>query len=1060
MRTPHSTLRAIRLCLSLLLALAASTGALSARAATHEPTHLGTTHPAAGQVTLTLTARADAGIASPRPDDPLGTEPDLRVYHSGPDEYGHALLYFTVQDELPLGAVVDSATLMLYLVGTSGADPIGLIARNVLDYWDPLGVTWNTRPTTGNPTYTNLTVDAIYPADKSLDVTGIVSAWLQGTNYGLELSGAEGAADPRFSRVFHSVDEGSYEPQLQVTYHLPPGDWANFVPAGWVTTQTVTCSAQLQSAAGLASAQYHFSTNGGAGWNGPFTAQESSAGSTWTVTATNVPFGHDTIGGSNLIRFQVQDTLGVYATSTHTVLIDATPPSAPASLGGSVSASTWLNQASAVMSWSGAYDAASGIQGYAYAWSQSPGTVPAPALVTGASSASAPIPGDGANWYFHVRTVDGAGNWSTGAAHLGPFYLDTAPPTNPTSLSSGYHIPGLWSPNKTVNCGWSGATDALSGVAGYSYVWDHSATTVPDTVIDTTSAAASSPVLDDGIWYFHVRTIDQAGNAAAGSTHIGPLKIDTIPPSSWVLPLNPTQESAEFTVTWEGFAGTGAPITGYDVRVADQYGSSVTVSDWLSGTSATSSVFSNARRGHTYHFQCRARDAAGNLEAYPMYSDTSTYIGRNTEVLVRDEWGSSRVGAKDYHHGQFGGLTNAQGKITLPDALAGDEIIALYQVLEHASPRASHARDGSRDWNWRVYQTNISYSNAGTPQPHVIAHTDLAQQVTVYRSRPLIGFHTVVSVQWDATAAYLQALRYGIENASAYLYDVTDGQMFWDVVEVFDGDQMVPVTDLRIVAAGGRAHAGVGEIESKTGRMVLYRPFVTMNISGGNPGLEGGARTIVHEFGHYGLHLWDEYRDRDGAEGTGAFCASNLNLHSSQPYASSIMNNQGVTSELCSRVDPNHQHMANTSHDAVTGGESTWETVLRFYRDTQSPALWTLNSPDTRGYVMPGPNAVPAPDWTTIYVTDSGSGSCPPFTVTVSDMVEGKAMAGVTVHVVQQSGNWLPQGTTNNAGQILIVGANNGDAILAVAPYKVGLLSVSICADNGNQSRCGSHGTR
>ncbi len=55
------------------------------------------------------------------------------------------------------------------------------------------------------------------------------------------------------------------------------------------------------------------------------------------------------------------------------------------------------------------------------------------------------------------------------------------------------------------------ATDA-TGIKGYSYVVDKSASTTPDTTIDTTSRVISIGQLSAGRWFVHVRAQDGAGN--------------------------------------------------------------------------------------------------------------------------------------------------------------------------------------------------------------------------------------------------------------------------------------------------------------------------------------------------------------------------------------------------------------------------------------------------------------------------------------------------------------------------------------------------------------------
>jgi YD repeat-containing protein len=75
---------------------------------------------------------------------------------------------------------------------------------------------------------------------------------------------------------------------------------------------------------------------------------------------------------------------------------------------------------------SGAADAVSGLDGYSIEWSQSPTTVPDTAadLAAEATSTVSPPLGYG-SWYFHLRTKDVAGNWTSSAVHLGPFHIDS-----------------------------------------------------------------------------------------------------------------------------------------------------------------------------------------------------------------------------------------------------------------------------------------------------------------------------------------------------------------------------------------------------------------------------------------------------------------------------------------------------------------------------------------------------------------------------------------------------------------------------------------------------------
>ncbi len=217
----------------------------------------------------------------------------------------------------------------------------------------------------------------------------------------------------------------------------------------------------------------------------------------------------------------------------------------------------------------------------------------------------------------HIETsLEGYGNTS--------WSVDTTPPTNPISLTSTSHITDTWSSDDTVDVAWSGASDAESGLDGYSVAWDHAPTTVPDAVkeMEETVQNTTSDPLADGDWYFHIRAVDHAGNGADGAAHIGPFRIDTMPPQS-------TAESPEyafgpFQVDWSGSDGTSG-IVSYDVEVRD--GANGTWVNWQPDTPATSATYTDTVTGHTYYFRSVARDAAGHVEAdLPADGDTHTTI--------------------------------------------------------------------------------------------------------------------------------------------------------------------------------------------------------------------------------------------------------------------------------------------------------------------------------------------------------------------------------------------------------------------------------------------------
>ncbi|HEV2711838.1 MAG TPA: S8 family serine peptidase, partial [Gaiellaceae bacterium] len=290
---------------------------------------------------------------------------------------------------------------------------------------------------------------------------------------------------------------------------------------------------------------------------------------------------------------------------------DTTPPESNPTLS-STNTLGWSNDNTVEVTWSGASDSGSGVDGYSYEWSQSPTTTPdtTKEAEETVSRATSPPLADG-QWWFHLRTGDNAGNWSA-AVHLGPFKIDTVAPGNPT-LTSPSHGVGAWSNDATVEVAWSGASDALSGVDGYSYEWSPNAATAPDATKDTAATSTTSGALTDGSWWFHLRTLDAAGNWSA-PVHLGPFKLDTRAPGNPALSsTHPSDWSADRTVdvAWGGAADMGSGVSGYSTDWSQISTTSPDETEDTKTTSATSAALADG----SWWFHLRTRDEAGNWSA-------------------------------------------------------------------------------------------------------------------------------------------------------------------------------------------------------------------------------------------------------------------------------------------------------------------------------------------------------------------------------------------------------------------------------------------------------------
>lgn len=219
---------------------------------------------------------------------------------------------------------------------------------------------------------------------------------------------------------------------------------------------------------------------------------------------------------------------------------DAIAPSLPLSLQSiSHTPGVFSNDPGIDMQWSGAADnpGGAGLDGYSFLFDESAITEPDGVVdlphTTDPHGTTSPLLPDGTSYWFHFTVCDLVGNCAA-PAHLGPYKIDQTPPVNPPGVAivSTSHTVGVPAADATIDMTWAPATDALSGVDGYSFFFDESSTGVCDQVKEieeTDPRVATSPSLADGTWYFHLCTRDNAGNWSGLAT-AGPYIVEVMAP--------------------------------------------------------------------------------------------------------------------------------------------------------------------------------------------------------------------------------------------------------------------------------------------------------------------------------------------------------------------------------------------------------------------------------------------------------------------------------------------------------------------------------------------------
>ena len=99
---------------------------------------------------------------------------------------------------------------------------------------------------------------------------------------------------------------------------------------------------------------------------------------------------------------------------------------------------------------------------------------------------------------------------------------------DPNDVHSTNHKIGEPSSDNTIDLAWT----AIPGAKAYSTMWSHLPIDVPDTIADLpgTATSTTSPPLDPGTWYFHLRTQNEDGSWTS-TLHVGPFIVIAAPPS-------------------------------------------------------------------------------------------------------------------------------------------------------------------------------------------------------------------------------------------------------------------------------------------------------------------------------------------------------------------------------------------------------------------------------------------------------------------------------------------------------------------------------------------------
>lgn len=441
-----------------------------------------------------------------------------------------------------------------------------------------------------NNTNTNFTASVTIPANEGivsvelfLDGSPFSSTILDTTISSSDTSATFDAGSTTNSTLQAIIPQGGHNLSARVMVNGVPGGTSSalpiladytgpsstvattgtFGPNTWPGAVTGTASDALSS---ITSVSLEIIRPDGQNWNGTSwqvgSTQVAASGATsWNYAMGVASFPQD---GTYTINSRATDTAGnVESTGTGSFVWDASPPSAdPSNLSSEPGINTPTNGKIEVSWANGGTDTPSGVDGYSYSFTQGAADIPdttkdiEESVNSVASSALTP---DG-NWYFHIRTVDNAGNW-TSTSHYGPFVIDTVAPDVPTLLDP--------TTDKTVNLDKytiKGTIEAKATVKIYKDSNNNNIVDPDEIVVATTETTGTGFELEvflaqDATNFFLVTATDQAGNEGAPAD-VPAIVEDSQPPST-LTTTSPVSHKIKYDgeLVFEGKTDPGAEVT-------------------------------------------------------------------------------------------------------------------------------------------------------------------------------------------------------------------------------------------------------------------------------------------------------------------------------------------------------------------------------------------------------------------------------------------------------------------------------------------------------------------
>ncbi|MEM6263231.1 MAG: T9SS type A sorting domain-containing protein, partial [Bacteroidota bacterium] len=331
------------------------------------------------------------------------------------------------------------------------------------------------------------------------------------------------------------------------------------------------------------------------------------------------------------------------------------------------------------------------------------------------------------------------------------------------------------------------SVDTVSGVIEWTFRSMDTRNLGPQTVASNGFLKSASAELNMGYSYFPKETaagnlLQHQATATFDTTRLentGPwaVSIDTIPPSSHILPLDSVQCSPDFTLSWTG-SDAQSGIWRYDVYASTNGGAYKLIGYHLSDTTLT---FRGAYDS-TYSFYTRAIDQAFNQEAAPVAWDAQTQVRFQPIAGFQQQQGCD-----------VSTIELSDTTLNLPAGIRYTWILSGDTLLTGA---------GEKDWNYTFSDTGLYTVSTIIEYAECVDSLNTSISIDTLPARPIVAINgnerlckgNSISLQAPSGAAYMWSTG---ETASAIQVD-SSAQITLMVTDS-SGCQSIPSDTVRIV---------------------------------------------------------------------------------------------------------------------------------------------------------------------------------------------------------------------------------------------------------------------